>query len=173
MTDREARRFDSHLQSCRNCQRYDRVVRRGLLLARNLPEVQPSEHFHERLQARLMGLDSEPPREPIVANSATVLVIAAVLALIAVTPFLRLVDLGLGGAEEPSTVTSSSVPTFVPVGPAQLLPTPPSRPTAAVLVRMDQPFYFSPVVISPPAVQTAPSAPRLISYPFVEAATTR
>jgi hypothetical protein len=169
VTDREARRFDNHLQSCRNCQRYDRVVRRGLLLARNLPEVEPSEHFHERLQARLMGLDSEPPREPIVANSATLLVIAAVLALIAVTPFLVNLDTGA----EPVVVTSSSVPTFVPLGPAELMPTPPSHPTAAVLVRLDQPIYFSPVVISPPAVQTAPSAPRLISYPFVEAATTR
>src|SRR5688572_32068131 len=89
---REARRFETHLQLCQSCQRYDRVVRRGLLLARNLPEIEPSEHFHERLQARLMNLEAEPPRQPIVASSATALVVAAVLAVIALTPLLRLME---------------------------------------------------------------------------------
>src|SRR5688572_8334719 len=89
---REARRFDAHIQVCKSCQRYDRVVRRGLLLARNLPEIEPSEHFHERLQARLMNLEAEPPRQPIVASSATALVVAAVLAVIALTPLLRLME---------------------------------------------------------------------------------
>src|SRR5688500_16100953 len=85
-----ARQFDAHATSCRSCGQYDRVIRRGLLLARNLPEIQPSGHFHENLQHRLMGLDAEGP-QPIKASNATVVVIAAVLVLVAVTPLMRLV----------------------------------------------------------------------------------
>ncbi len=168
---REARRFDTHIQHCPSCQRYDRVMRRGLLLARNLPEIQPSDHFHERLQARLMNLDAAPSRQPIVASSATALVIAAVLAVIALTPLLPMLDSGLapGGSSPAFTAMPTS---FVPLGATALVPTPPASPSA-VLVRMEQPSYFSPTMISLPAVQMAPSASRLITNPSVQAATNR
>jgi anti-sigma factor RsiW len=42
-----------HLQACACCARLDTRIRRGLLLARNLPVVQPSPDFLERLNARL------------------------------------------------------------------------------------------------------------------------
>jgi anti-sigma factor RsiW len=42
-----------HLQVCTCCSRLDTRIRRGLLLARNLPVVQPSPDFVERLNARL------------------------------------------------------------------------------------------------------------------------
>jgi hypothetical protein len=42
-----------HVHSCVRCARQDTRVRRGLLLARNLPIVQPSADFMERLNARL------------------------------------------------------------------------------------------------------------------------
>jgi hypothetical protein len=42
-----------HLQVCSQCARRDTRIRRGLLLARNLPIVQPSADFMERLNARL------------------------------------------------------------------------------------------------------------------------
>ena len=42
-----------HLCVCVNCARLDTRIRRGLLLARNLPIVQPSADFMERLNARL------------------------------------------------------------------------------------------------------------------------
>jgi anti-sigma factor RsiW len=42
-----------HLHACSHCARHDTRIRRGLLLARNLPIVQPSADFMERLNARL------------------------------------------------------------------------------------------------------------------------
>ena len=42
-----------HVQLCSRCARLDTRIRRGLLLARNLPMVQPSPDFVERLNARL------------------------------------------------------------------------------------------------------------------------
>jgi anti-sigma factor RsiW len=42
-----------HVQICSRCARHDTRIRRGLLLARNLPLVQPSADFMERLNARL------------------------------------------------------------------------------------------------------------------------
>jgi anti-sigma factor RsiW len=45
-----------HLHVCSRCARQDTRIRRGLLLARNLPVVQPSADFMERLNARLREL---------------------------------------------------------------------------------------------------------------------
>jgi len=42
-----------HLQTCERCARKDTRVRRGLLLARNLPKIHLSPAFGERLQRRL------------------------------------------------------------------------------------------------------------------------
>ncbi|HEV3484240.1 MAG TPA: zf-HC2 domain-containing protein [Vicinamibacterales bacterium] len=42
-----------HLQVCSRCARLDTRIRRGLLLARNLPVIQPSADFMERLNLRL------------------------------------------------------------------------------------------------------------------------
>jgi hypothetical protein len=42
-----------HLRLCRCCAQQDTRIRRGLLLARNLPIIQPSADFMERLNARL------------------------------------------------------------------------------------------------------------------------
>lgn len=42
-----------HLRFCRDCARIDTRVRRALLLAHNLPMIEPSAAFGERLQIRL------------------------------------------------------------------------------------------------------------------------
>ena len=46
-----------HLRACARCARHDTCVRRGLMLARNLPRIEPSADFMERLQARLREID--------------------------------------------------------------------------------------------------------------------
>ena len=43
----------AHLRTCERCARQDTRVRRGLVLARNLPRIAPSRTFGERLQERL------------------------------------------------------------------------------------------------------------------------
>ena len=42
-----------HLQGCARCARFDTAIRRGLLVARNLPPIRPSRDFGSRLEARL------------------------------------------------------------------------------------------------------------------------
>ena len=42
-----------HLTECASCARHDTAIRRGLLVARNLPSIVPSSDFRMRLNARL------------------------------------------------------------------------------------------------------------------------
>jgi hypothetical protein len=166
LPDAVARQFDTHVQSCSGCQRFDHVLRRGLLLARNLPEIQPSAHFHENLQSRLLQLDTESARRPIVANPGTLIMIAAVLAVVALVPMFRLLEQE-ASTPAPAGVPVSTVPfTVTPLALPGTAVLPPGPATAALLVNEFETATFSPVVVSPPAVQTNPNTPRLISYPL-------
>ena len=42
-----------HIAECKDCARHDALVRRSLLLFRNLPRIEPSPAFSERLNTRL------------------------------------------------------------------------------------------------------------------------
>lgn len=55
-----------HMQDCRRCARQDVAVRRSLLLLRNVPTVQVSRDFNDRLQQRLLTESARGPR-----NAAT------------------------------------------------------------------------------------------------------
>src|SRR5687768_6372987 len=48
--------MQGHLSECVECQRHDTALRRGLLVFRNLPSVEPSSDFATRLHARLVAL---------------------------------------------------------------------------------------------------------------------
>jgi hypothetical protein len=52
-----------HLAECDDCARYDTTVRRALLVFRNLPTIQPSAQFSERLNARLREAKRSPEAE--------------------------------------------------------------------------------------------------------------
>lgn len=45
--------MERHIAECEICSRHDTIVRRSLLLFRNLPRIEPSADFAERLNARL------------------------------------------------------------------------------------------------------------------------
>ncbi|MBI2797540.1 MAG: hypothetical protein HYX65_12640 [Gemmatimonadetes bacterium] len=47
--------MERHAAMCARCSRMDSAVRRGLMLARNLPEITPSARFAARLDARLVA----------------------------------------------------------------------------------------------------------------------
>jgi hypothetical protein len=92
-----------HLQVCSHCARHDTRIRRGLMLARNLPIVQPSADFMERLNARLR--DVGPIDRYAVTTSASRVfspvgfsVIAA--SVMAVTVLAGTLLRGSGGSEE-------------------------------------------------------------------------
>lgn len=157
------RGFDQHVATCKSCERYDRVVRRGLLLARNLSDIQPSPRFHEKLQTRLMGLEDEPARRPVVASSATVAVIAAVLALIALTPLLNLLDSNVGTGSSAPGAQSGAHPIR---GPQPTMPR-----AASVVVGSVETSSFTPLVVEAPVRAGQPRAPRLVAYPMVQTGT--
>ena len=49
-----------HLLECEDCAQYDTTVRRALLVFRNLPTIQPSADFAERLNQRLREAKNTP-----------------------------------------------------------------------------------------------------------------
>ena len=53
MSDVETIAMQRHLAECEACARHDTAVRRGMLLLRNLPDIEPSADFRDRLNARL------------------------------------------------------------------------------------------------------------------------
>ncbi len=55
--------MERHRQECATCARHDTVVRRSLLVVRNLPEIEPSADFADRLQRRLA--DTNIDRRPV------------------------------------------------------------------------------------------------------------
>lgn len=82
----EENQMRGHMRGCPRCARLDASVRRSLLLARNLPDIQPAPDFLARLEARLhagaqpMEVRRRLPAGAIGALAAT-LVFAALLAL--------------------------------------------------------------------------------------------
>jgi hypothetical protein len=61
MSDADMVAMQLHLSECEECARHDTALRRGLLVFRNLPPVEPSADFATRLHARLRAL-GQPDR---------------------------------------------------------------------------------------------------------------
>jgi putative zinc finger protein len=73
-----------HLAECEACARRDTLVRRSLLLVRNLPDIQPAPDFAARLHAKLRALgpiDRSPPIQHGPGIGAAAVAAAAVVAL--------------------------------------------------------------------------------------------
>lgn len=51
-----------HLAECRGCDRYDTVVRRGLLVLRNLAPIETAPDFLDRLNAKLYQIEQADAR---------------------------------------------------------------------------------------------------------------
>ena len=55
-------RMQRHLLECEACAHHDTLVRRALLVVRNVPSIKPSADFGERLEARLRAVRAEGRR---------------------------------------------------------------------------------------------------------------
>jgi hypothetical protein len=53
-----------HIAECEHCSDHDHRIRRSLLLFRNLPRIEPSPDFSERLSQRLLALREEEKAGP-------------------------------------------------------------------------------------------------------------
>lgn len=129
-----------HLRMCSRCSRQDTVVRRSLLIVRNLPTIEPSPDFMARLNARLREvgpvhrLDYIAPRSHFPSLSMFAMLAAGVAAITYVA--VNATDY-FGPKAAPTAVVASapeapepplasaafvaSVPTGMPVWPAVLM----------------------------------------------------
>ena len=144
----------AHLRNCERCTRQDTRVRRGLVLARNLPRIAPSPAFGARLQARLSAerwshardgpaLHAELPATPgWRVGGGTTAIAAGMLAVAALTygvvrrapDTIRLAPVVATGPEvEPSLAT----PAMVASMPAGMVVWP------AVYVAQQAPWHFA------------------------------
>jgi hypothetical protein len=148
-----------HLGACVLCARYDRVVRRGLELARQLPELRPAEDFELRLQHRIFHLQDVNvvgQRRP-VAGVGIAATLAALLAVIAWSPFLVLdrssAAPGREGASQAGTLTLA-VPPADPLGSLVVSWYPGHVPALPAHPRAVRPTVFpgpySPLIVNPP-----------------------
>jgi Putative zinc-finger len=70
-----------HMAVCPQCARHDTLVRRSLMIVRNLPRIQPSPDFQARLDARLRAATHVP--EPRVASRPSFVAFTAIAATLA------------------------------------------------------------------------------------------
>jgi hypothetical protein len=61
--DEELVAMQRHVAECPDCARHDATIRRALLLFRNMPPIEPSAEFAERLRTRLRAARDERRRE--------------------------------------------------------------------------------------------------------------
>lgn len=87
----EREEIEAHADECESCAHYDRVVRRGTDVLRDLPELEVSDDFGERLQWRLHQADHEARRERMArpAQALGTAALAGMIALAAWVPLMR------------------------------------------------------------------------------------
>lgn len=168
----------AHLAACAACARYDRVLRKGRMLARQLPAPEPSPDFEGRLGQRLRrsggswagGPRGGRGRGGVVLPGFAAAAMAAVTILLVATSALALLDrLERPGAAARETalaaVVSPPPAMVVPValeGRSVVLPAAgPRIPRAWSAERVDRRLAssYSPLVTGPPAYRAVRAHP--------------
>ena len=136
-----------HLQCCARCARHDLAVRRGLLIVRNLPPIEPSADFMSKLSERIAELKSTGATgEPAAAYRLTTGAFAALAAGLTLFAYAALEAMNRFGA--PQTMTLPPVVATAPAAPASPL----STPAYMAAISTGMPLW--------PAVLMADEAPR-------------
>lgn len=147
----EADRFRAHMAACDGCQRYDRVLRKGRMLARQLPGVEPSDDFVPRLRVRL-GHECPGSERWLEGPARAASGLAAMTVLLTVTVTFGLLgrtpDLGRSAGPEPR-LSSRVVPQLPAVG------SDPAREWAFQRVDRQVQSSYSPLITGPPAYRGA------------------
>jgi hypothetical protein len=151
-----AAQLSAHADACASCARYDRIVRKGIDLVRDLPAVEPSAEFETRLQHRIFHLQDAAALQPRAAGAATVFGVAAAIALLAWSPLLVVPgdDFGPGAglerAQDADFVAFDSGPMFgQSMWYPTIMPAVPSHQPSAMFAMFPGPY--SPLVVTPPA----------------------
>lgn len=85
----EAERFRRHMEACPSCARYDRVLRKGRMVARQLDRPEPSPDFIPRLRSRLL---QQRTRGRMYMSGRVAAGLAAVTVLMVATSAVRLME---------------------------------------------------------------------------------
>ena len=139
-----------HIAECEDCAKHDAIVRRSLLLFRNLPRIEPSADFSAKLNARLLELKNTEPF-PSFHHSrvfAATIAISSVLMLGYIGSSLRDVDTSRD-IVFPPVVASIPEPEMAPIttpAPALVASVPAGLPiwTAALYAEL-APIHFASV----------------------------
>lgn len=110
-----------HVRSCYRCSRHDTAVRRGLLLVHNLPQIEPSADFMEKLADRIAALDA-PANDVDLSSSYRQLTPGAFAALAAGLALFGYV--ALEASHHFGTPQALVLPPVVATAPALPAPTP-------------------------------------------------
>ena len=182
LDEAESAAHEAHAAACASCGRYARVLDRGLQLVRELPEIEPSAHFEQRLQHRIFHIEDAARLERGSGRSAAGLAAAALIAMIAWSPVLWRSDAGTAlrafgggdsydaavGAPAQSLYGSAEVAAMSRARIAQLhdwyaRPAAPAIEQTPVQHLVSYAGSYSPLIVSPPAYGKGPRALRLMS----------
>jgi hypothetical protein len=173
--------FAGHLRECPRCERYDRVLRKGRMLARQLPPSQPTPDFVPRLHQRLHQLRHERRRRSYAAiPGGAAGALAAVTVLLTVSWVVLLMERSPAGGvavesapreeseverasrwavdDAPASLSAARHGQERPAGGRVVLPAADvPRPQGWSTGRVDHyvPVAYSPLVTGPPAYRVA------------------
>lgn len=162
----ELDRFRAHMSACPDCTRYDRVLRKGRMLARQLPSVEPSGAFVPRLHLRLwQGGDRYPGTGARSSRMAAALPVMTMLMVLGAAAAL------LAGVGDRGTASVRAADAAIPAAasgrvvalPAALLASGPADARAWEVGRVDRAASssYSPLTMGLPAYRGAEPRTRL------------
>lgn len=105
----EADRFRAHMAGCPACERYDRVLRKGRMIARQVEPPQPRADFVPRLRARLWRESQQRDRRSLRGPARVAAAMAATTVLLAVA-----VAVGLLGPVAAGVPAALGMETYLP-----------------------------------------------------------
>jgi hypothetical protein len=162
LDEAELELFRAHLVACASCARYDRVLRKGRMLARQHAQVTPGEDFIPRLHDRLWRHRIERRRR--LAMSVPGGAAAALAAVTVVLSSLGVVALmdepgalpgatttAGAGVDGPEAAVWVADPASRGWGPVPVVEAPAPRDWGARRVDQRVPVAYSPLVTGPPA----------------------
>lgn len=148
-----AARLAAHARACASCARYDRILRKGVDLVRDLSDAEPSDDFELRLQHRIFHVEDAAALQSRAGGTTAALGLAAAIALLAWSPILVVPDGGTATSVERAEspyYASSTMPLFDQGSwyPVSMPAAPPHQPSALLAIF---PGPYSPLVVTPPA----------------------
>ena len=134
-----------HVRSCYRCSRHDTALRRGLLLVHNLPQIEPSADFMEKLADRIATMDAqgddvELPSSPYQLTTGAFAALAAGLTLFGYVALEAMHHFGTQPllVLPPVVATAPALPAPSPTGSAYMAGISTGMPVWPAVMMMDE-----------------------------------